>query len=200
MSELYKVTADDTEAASRMLAEAFRDYPTFEYIFPDPEQRERDLRKMLDFLLKCGLLHGEVLASSKNLEGIAIWYRDGAMDYPPASVLKAGLLRLFSGINPVSFIKFIHLGGLKRKNRETMMEAPYYFLDLIGVSPLQRNRGFARILLEEKLTGMDREKIRCYLETTETGNIAFYEHYGFHLHHTFTFGRCTSYCLLRESR
>jgi hypothetical protein len=200
MSDLYKLTINDTEAASKVLGKAFYNYPTFEYLFPDLNTRKRDISKVMKFLLKCGIFHGEVMASSNNLEGISIWYKSDDLNFPITSILKAGLFNLFISINKSSLYKFIKLGNEKKINRNKTIKGKYYFLDMIGVDPAHRNKGYAKLLIESKLEDIDKENIQCYLETSDINNINYYKKYDFHLIHEFSFNDYKSFCMIRESK
>lgn len=88
---------------------------------------------------------------------------------------------------------------MKEKKREEALEGPYYLLDLIGINPCYQNQGYARRMIESKLTEYDYLPDPCYLETSDKEHLAFYEKFNFHLYHQYQLLTTTVYCLLRES-
>ena len=56
---------------------------------------------------------------------------------------------------------------------------PHWYLALLGVIPLQQNKGIGSALLQYVLNKCDSEHALSYLEATDTKNIKLYEKYGF---------------------
>lgn len=70
---VYSIQQRDIDKASQVLGRAFSNYPIFKYILPDPQYRKNKIHHLFSFLIKIGLLNGEVIAPSKNIEGVGIW-------------------------------------------------------------------------------------------------------------------------------
>ncbi len=194
---LHRLSAREVGQGAAVLARAFREYPTFARLFPDERRRRRDLEHIMRLFLRCGLRHGEALAPSRGLEGIAVWYRSEALGYGLGSLLRAGLLGTFLGLGPRSFRRLAQLGAAKRANRARLLSRPYWFLDLVGVDPAQAGRGHARSLVEPKLAQADEEGRDCYLETSDPRNAAIYRRFGFAVVSTYEFDGVESICMLR---
>ncbi len=194
---LYRVGRQDVKQAASVLGRAFRDYPIFRHLFPDARTRPDSLEHVMRFFLGCGLLRGEVLAPTSELEGIAIWYRSDEQRFGWLDVVRAGALSAFVGLGPASFRRFQRLGKAKQVNRDETMKGDYWLLDVIGVDPAEVGRGYARRLIEPKLEQADQERTLCYLETSDSRNIGLYEKFGFRVAKTYRFEGVESFCLQR---
>ena len=122
IQKLYKLSIDDLNKGSEVLADAFKDYPTFKFMFPDISEREIKLKHVMRYFLKCGLDRGEVYSPSNNIEGVAIWYKSTNLDMSLPGIFKAGVVNLITGLNLPSFIKFKKLGDVKKSNRNKLMK------------------------------------------------------------------------------
>ena len=58
---------------------------------------------------------------------------------------------------------------------------PLWFLDQVGVDPDRRGEGIGRALIEVGLAHARADRVPAFLETGIRGNVAYYEHLGFHL-------------------
>ena len=56
---------------------------------------------------------------------------------------------------------------------------PHWYLSLIGVEPLSRNKGLGSLLLRDGLEQCDRDHRIAYLWSSNPSNIPFYEKHGF---------------------
>ena len=198
INNLYRLTKDDVDRGSTLLRDAYIDYPTFKYLFPEINDRKKKLRHVMSFFLQCGLLHGEVIAPSKNIESVSIWYKSMELKIGLNSLLKAGLINTIYNLNFKSFIRFKRLGDAKRINRDLLLDKEYYFLDVIGTDPSILRKGYARLLIDSMLEKIDNEKMICFLETSNIKNINYYNKYGFILLSTYKYDGLESYCMVRE--
>lgn len=180
------------------MGKAFIDYPTFKYLFPDLNEREKKLSHIMSFFIKCGLIHGNVVAPSKDIEGISIWYKSKDLNFSLCSLLKAGLISLLFNLNARSFSRFKKLGDAKKINRDKILGGEYYFLDLIGIDPSFTRRGFAKLLINSMLEKVDKENMNCFLETSNINNIDYYSKYGFDLLGKYKYDGLESFCLMRK--
>ena len=197
---LYRLKPQDIDKASVVLNSSFSDYPDFAYVFPDKIERERNLRHVMKFLIRLCMLRGEALSPSKNLEGISLWYRPGAPAFSFGDIIKSGIFPLLFHADWESFRRFKKLGDSKKEFRCRRIRGDYYLLDMIGVESACRNQGHGRVMIEEKLRGIDRERMPCYLETSSEINVQYYHKYGFHTIHENDFYGIRSYLMLRGAR
>jgi hypothetical protein len=92
--DLLRLSPADVPRGAAVLARAFYEYPTFRRLLPDVATRSRQLEGVMRFFLGCGCLRGEVLAPSRALEGIAVWFRASELGLGLRDLIRAGLLRL----------------------------------------------------------------------------------------------------------
>lgn len=198
VNDLYILTSDDVKKGSEVLGNAFIDYPTFRYLFPDLNEREKKLRQVMSFFIKCGLIHGKVMAPSKDIEGISIWYKSKDLNFSLRSLLKAGLISLLFNLNARSLSRFKKLGNAKKLNRDKIVGEECYFLDVIGIDPPFARRGYAKLLINSMLEQVDKENMSCFLETSNIKNIDYYSRFGFDLLGKYEYDGLESFCLLRK--
>ena len=195
---LYQIQKQDISKAADTLAESFLDYPVFKFVLPDKNYRKDKINYLFQFLIKLGLLNGEVIASSRNIEGVSIWINSTKTSTSLLTVIKAGLIQLGYNIGFESFKRFTAIGSFKQNQRTNIMQGSYCLLDVIGVKPRFQRQGFAKTIIESKLTSLDRTKQPCYLETSQESNIKYYEKYSFKLIQHYKYFDTNIFCLLRE--
>ena len=78
------------------------------------------------------------------------------------------------------------------------MKEDYYFLDVIGIDPDYKKKGYAQLLTESFLEQIDKEKMSCFLETSNIKNTDYYSRYGFDLLSKYSYNGLESYCMLRK--
>jgi ribosomal protein S18 acetylase RimI-like enzyme len=58
---------------------------------------------------------------------------------------------------------------------------PHWYLPLIGVDPMQQNKGYGSMLMQHVLGVCDREGRPAYLESSNPRNITLYQRHGFEI-------------------
>jgi ribosomal protein S18 acetylase RimI-like enzyme len=58
---------------------------------------------------------------------------------------------------------------------------PHWYLPLIGVDPMQQNKGYGSMLMQHALGVCDREGRPAYLESSNPRNITLYQRHGFEI-------------------
>ncbi len=195
---MYKLHPSDLVKASLALGEAFYNYPIFEYIIPDPTYRKNNLKYLCHFLLRLGNARGEVIAPTKTIEGVSIWFSSDKTESSGIEAIKAGILNLFFQVELDVFRRFMKIGSIKTNKRSTIINGPYCFCDMIGISPIFQKLGFGGQMFNAKLVECDESNIPCYLETGNHSNISFYKKIGFTVLHQDKIHNINVYCLLRE--
>lgn len=198
IESLYRLSFRDVEKASFMLSDAFIDYPVFKHLFPDFNERRKKLKHVMSFFLKCGILNGEVFAPSKNLGGVSIWYKPSGLRFGVNGLIKAGLFRTIYFLNLKSFLRLKKLGDAKKENRGLILDREYYFLDVIGVNPTYKKKGYAKLLIDTMIEKMDSEGASCFLETSNANNLNYYRKYGFVPLGKYNYNGLESYCMIRN--
>ena len=178
MNGLLRLDSSQTRPAAAVAARAFYTAPVTIHFYPDDSLREKKLFRSFQFIIRYGVLYGEVLATSDNMEGIAVWL-------PPDVVHMSfwGMIR--SGGIPVMLGTFDAWHRIMPFNQHTAAmhhhNAPFrhWYLQLIAVDPDIQGKGYGSKLMRPMLERIDREELPCYLETHTKKNVSIYEHYGF---------------------
>lgn len=166
---LVRLNETHIESAAEQLSRAFQDYPTFVYVFPDPDERKDKLPHFFKSMVHKGLLQGEVYAGSPAMEGVAVWLRPGS---------PGGLSKAFE-VDGEAFDRFAHYGKYVYAVRQKHAPAQHWFLELIGVIPEFQGKGYGGCLLRPMLDRFDEECLPCYLDTEVDKNVEIYRRYGF---------------------
>jgi len=173
------LTAADIPAASEMFARTFHNDPMMTHLLPKAAKRPRLSAQSYQCLLRYGIHCGEVLATSANLEGVAIWLPPEAAHDSLAKLLRACLFTLPLTAGPSFFVRFLsyhrHLDRLRREHTPFR----HWYLQLLGVDPSHQRKGYATALLTPVFDRLDRERLPCCLDTMNGDNVAFYERFGF---------------------
>jgi len=78
---------------------------------------------------------------------------------------------------------------------------PHWHLTMIGVDPLEQQKGYGSALLEVGLAPCDEAHETAYLESTNPRNIPLYERFGFEVVGTIDSGTCpTIFPMIRRAR
>ncbi len=168
-SKLVRLTESQIEPAAETLARAFHDYPVFVYVFPDAAERRNELPLLLQSFVHYGVLHGEVYATSRNLEGVTVWMPP---DYP-------GGFSVVPEVSKDALDRMAYFGGQVYSVRRRHVPSAHWFLEFIGVIPELQGKGYASVLLTPMLARIEREHLPCYLDTEVEKNVAIYQRYGF---------------------
>jgi hypothetical protein len=197
---LYKLQNYDINQAAEILTKSFINYPIFKYIIPGSDVRRSKLPYIFSFLLKNGQQIGELLAPSKQLEGISIWINNPTQNSTILNPIRAGFIELIIKLNISELNRFLAIGNTKQKIRKQILKQPYCLLDVIGINPEFQRRGFAHLIIQNKLEELSNGDIPCYLETSNPINVSIYRQYKFALISEYKLFGIDVYCMLRENK
>ena len=179
LHDLYRLSEDQVDAASKVCARAFQDYPQMSYYFPNPSERENQLPIFLKHAVRYGLLYGEVYISSPNLEGVAVWLPFWEAEFTYEREEQSGLKEVISTIGGEWVERSLTIETYYRRYHKRFANFPHCYLYMIAVDPEYQGMGFASTLLRAKLMEIDELKLPCYLETYTEKNADIYQHFGF---------------------
>lgn len=182
-SNLVRLTKARIRPAAEMFARAFQDYPLFAGLIPDASERKLLLPDIFQFMIRFGVLYGEVYATSPDLEGISVWFSSEKAEMTLWKMIRIGGLPLiyhyFRMGRCISRLVAYNKYAFKLHNRHAHF--PHWYLFLVGIDPKFQGRGHASALIRPMLGRIDQEHLPCYLETQNRENVSMYEHYGFEL-------------------
>jgi GNAT superfamily N-acetyltransferase len=165
--------------AARRCARAFQETSHIAYFFPDVARRERDSAALFEMRIRYGLVYGEVLVSSEELEGIAVWLPSERASMTLWRQIRSGGARLYRTVGSDAVARMTHVAEHNDRLRRKHVEGRHWFLSILGVDPAHQHQGHATRLVTGMLDRLDRERIPCYAETTGPDLLPFYEHLGF---------------------
>lgn len=166
------------DEAARALAAAFQDDPLQSYTFPDPEERRRLSPAHFEAILRYGLLAGHVLTGIEQGVGAVVWMPPD-VDHKPEYADASGLTRLPETIGADAAGRFGRLIDRVEAWHRRDMPGPHWYVMVVGVAPAFQGQGYGRALLQPMLDRADTDGLPCYLETTQPGNVSFYQRLGF---------------------
>ncbi|MHB0960548.1 MAG: GNAT family N-acetyltransferase [Pirellulaceae bacterium] len=169
----------DILAASEMFARAFHNDPMLAYLIPDSAKRRYLSPRIYRCALRYGVYYGDVVATSANTEGVAVWLPPEAAHGSVPRMLRAGLLSLFFTIGPQFVVRFLSYYQHLERLRQRHTPFRHWYLQLLGVDPEHQGRGHASALLTAMLARAANERLPHCLDTMNRANVAYYERFGF---------------------
>jgi GNAT superfamily N-acetyltransferase len=179
LSNLVRLTKAQVKPAAEMMARAFQDYPLMAYFFPDESERMEMSVFSFQYLIRYGLLYGEVYATSPNLEGAAVWLPSDKTRRTLWRRIRSGLFLGAFREEKKSTKKQRAFGDYVASLHERRAPSEYRYLQLIGVDPVHQGKGYSSILLESMFARLDKEHMPSFLETHSEKNVAIYQHHDF---------------------
>ena len=177
MESIEPLRRESLDRATITLERAFSTDPMFKWIFPDPEQRARSLRRMNRVPLDYGLRHGHVTQSHQGM-AVAIWFPPGC-SITASGMIRSGMLAVPFRVGFRPFAKFMGANQIMERIHKKYVPEPHWYLLIVGVDPELQGRGLGSALVKEGLMRADHANCPCYLETSEERNLAFYQRCGF---------------------
>jgi ribosomal protein S18 acetylase RimI-like enzyme len=177
MSTVAPMGPELLERATVTVARAFEADPMFTWIFPDPQRRARALHVLNRVPIRYGLRYGHV-AESHGGKAVAIWIPPGRA-VSIGGLIRSGMLSVPLRIGLRAFGQFAGANDIMGKIHAKHVPEPHWYLLIVAVDPDLQGRGIGSALVEEGLARADQSDAPCYLETSETRNVPFYERYGF---------------------
>jgi ribosomal protein S18 acetylase RimI-like enzyme len=153
------------------------DDPLQRYLFP-PAAAEAE-RTLFRLIAAYGIRQGNLLATSRKLEGVAYWQTPQDRTWVGAApVLREGL-RLLAQSGAGGVARLVRASAYTFRRHRRHAPFPHWYLALLAVRPRHQGRGFAGLLLKPVLARLQRERHPCYLETNTPQNVSLYRHFGF---------------------
>ncbi|MFF4604025.1 GNAT family N-acetyltransferase [Streptomyces sp. NPDC001339] len=167
-------TLEDVPRAVRTLGQAFANYPWTRHTVDAADHIHRMERFQELFLTRVGLAHGRVWVADDG-DAVAVWTTPKTVDTDA----------VFAELAP----EFAVLAGDRLKAYEEAEAAllphrptePAWFLGTIGVTPDRQGSGLGRAVIRPGITAAEQEGVPAYLETSDEGNVRFYERLGFQI-------------------
>jgi GNAT superfamily N-acetyltransferase len=174
--EIERVSKDEADAASDLLARAFYDDPVWSWAFPDPAKRLEHHRALWGLIVHSAIAYGWVWRTADR-GAVAVWIPPGQPELSLED--QAQLEALLSDLlGPRSEAV---LGLFERLEENHPQSEPHYYLSLLGTHPDHRGKGKGMSLLAATLERIDSEGMPAYLESSNRTNDERYRRVGFEL-------------------
>lgn len=178
LNSLYRLKKADIKLASEIVAKAFLKAGDYSRLSADPAKRLKYVIKMVKSAYRYSLKFGELYATSKNFEGFAAWLPHDKVRVPIWHHIRCGMLPVIIEMGKVARKELLFYDNLNKKKHEVHGNFPHWYLYNIAVDPKHQGKGWASVLLNPMLAKADKEKLPCYLETSDR-NVSMYKHFGF---------------------
>jgi GNAT superfamily N-acetyltransferase len=182
----------EVDHAIAALVLAFGADPVARWMYDDPHQYLLHIPRLFRAL---GTNSFEAGAAHRTNDGIGV-----ALWLPPGV---SGDDRSLEAViaESVAWEKQGDVGAALERTEHYRPTEPHWYLSLIGVEPLHRNKGYGAALLQHGLRQCDREHRPAYLWSSNELNTSFYEKHGFKILGTIQVGSSPSiFPMLRHAR
>jgi GNAT superfamily N-acetyltransferase len=186
--------AGDTEVdhAIATLVLAFSTDPVARWIYDDPHHYLLHIPRLFRALGTSSFEAGAAQRTSDGL-GVALWLPPGV--HGDDGLLEAVIAESIAGA------KQADVGAAFERTEHYRPTEPHWYLSLIGVEALHRNKGCGAALLQHGLRQCDREHLPAYLWSSNLLNTSLYERHGFEIVGTIQVGSSPSiFSMLRHAR
>jgi ribosomal protein S18 acetylase RimI-like enzyme len=182
----------EVDHAIATLVLAFGTDPVARWMYNDPHQYLLHSPRLFRALGTSSFAAGAAQRTNDGL-GIAIWLPPGVRgDDGP---LEAVIARSIIGE------KRAEVAAVFEQTEHYRPAESHWYLSLIGVEPLHRNKGCGAALLQHRLHQCDRGHLPAYLWSSNPVNISLYERHGFEIADTIRVGSSPSvFPMLRRAR
>jgi ribosomal protein S18 acetylase RimI-like enzyme len=162
---------------AQVLAESFADDPSFNLVFDQNPNRLSTIRAFFEPFVADASKRGKIIMAP-NSQGACIWY--------PAEVeifneqFEQVLMEIINSITKLageeSAQRFQHLIEQLGNHEPQQSHCEVFFL---GLKPSSRGKGIGQDLLKPVLDYADKNQVPCYLVSSASRNISFYQRHGF---------------------
>jgi|SRR5215471_11070940 len=182
----------EIEHAISTLVLAFATDPVARWMYSDPHQYLVHIPRLFGAL---GTSSFEARAAERTVDGlgVALWLPPDVHgdDGPLEAVIAGSIIEE----------KQAEVAAIFERTEHYRPREPHWYLSLIGVEALHRNKGCGAALLQHRLRQCDREHLPAYLWSSNPLNISLYERHGFKISGTIQVGSSPSiFPMLRCAR
>jgi len=181
LKDLVQLNKSHIKPAAEVLTRAFRNDPVGKYFFADELEREKRLPYFFQYVLSYCVRYGEIYATSPNLEGVAVWLTSDNYPMTFGRLIRSVPLSIMFSLGRGGSGRMRYFGEYINALHQRLAPFKHWFLQIIGVDPQFKGKGYAGKLLRPMFARIDEEGLPCYLETLDETNVPLYEHFGFRI-------------------
>jgi GNAT superfamily N-acetyltransferase len=161
MTQLIRAGAEDLDALSYVIAEAFHDLPPSRWLVPDPERRRQIFPGYFLLYLEHALASG-VIWTTERRDAAALWISYDE-DAPPGPDDYAARLTAITAPCTTRFLAFD--AALDRRHPAGV---PHHHLAILAVEPRRQGQGTGTMLLDYYHAELDKHsRLPAYLEAAD---------------------------------
>jgi ribosomal protein S18 acetylase RimI-like enzyme len=152
-------------------------------MYDDPHQYLLHIPRLFRALGRSSFEAGAAQCTNDGI-GVAIWLPPGVHgdDGPLEAVIAESIAQE----------RQAEVAALFQQTEQYRPPEPHWYLSLIGVEALHRNKGCGAALLQHRLRQCDRKRLPAYLWSSNPLNISLYERHGFKISGTIQVGSSPS--------
>ena len=163
----------DGEALSQSLARAFFDDPVMLFFLPEEKGRHAKFVRLFKLLFKLGFPHGACYVTD-GYELVTLWR--------PPDQWHLSIWQYI--VNGPELLGIFGAGALKAMATMDRIEKvhpkkPHWYLQTLGTDPASQGKGFASLIMRDRLAAIDAAHMPAYLESSKPTNIPIYNTFGF---------------------
>jgi ribosomal protein S18 acetylase RimI-like enzyme len=182
----------EVDHAIATLVQAFSSDPVARWMYDAPHHYLRHIPQLFQAL---GASSFEASAARRTSDGLGV-----ALWLPPGVHGDDGRVQAVIA-ESIAAEKQADVGAAFERTEQYRPTEPHWYLSLIGVEALHRNKGCGAALLQHGLRQCDREHRPAYLWSSNPLNISLYERHGFEIVGTIHVGSSLSiFAMLRHAR
>lgn len=162
---------------AQVLAESFSDDPSFNLVFGQNPNRLSAIQAFFEPFVADASKRGQTIVAP-NLQGACIWYpaKVEIFNEQFEQVLMEIIQIVTKFAGEESARRFQHLIEQLGNHEPQQSHCEVFFL---GLKPSARGKGIGQDLLKPVLDYADKNQVPCYLVSSTSRNISFYERHGF---------------------
>lgn len=165
----------DVKPAGRVLANAFRGYPFFEYCLGDGNNYDRMAAGMFASFVRWTMLYG-IVWTTGDLSAVALRQPPGTRSIGIWNALRSGLAFSFLRMDGATRRRFSRTTPIIAETHKRIMgDRPHWHCWMMGVLPTRQGTGVGGRLMRYTFEQTDRAGLPCYLETFSESSVRVHE-------------------------
>jgi GNAT superfamily N-acetyltransferase len=174
-SLIREIQQPDVQPAGRVLANAFRDYPFFEYCLGDANNYDRMAPGMFASFVRWTMLYGKAWTTN-DLNAVALRQPPGTRSIGFWNAVRSGLASTFLQMDGATRRRFNRTTPIVAETHKRIMgDRPHWHCWMMGVLPARQGTGIGRQLMRHTFEQSDRTGLPCYLETFSEISVRVHE-------------------------
>jgi ribosomal protein S18 acetylase RimI-like enzyme len=184
---IVKLKLSDFAIASEQLSVAFSHDPLITYFLPEEKAAKlASLKQWSQALLNYAQFYERIYTTAESPKGVAIWLPPEASQFNLLQlwqIVRSGFIILPFYMRWDRIFGLISFFVTELQLHQTTASEPHWYLAMLGVLPECQGQGIGGKLIQPVLQEADQTKMPCYLETSTSAAVRFYQRYGFEIVH-----------------